>query len=517
MVNSMLKREQEEEFLLTELLDPVVFLERFTKINTSEGIIDFNLEKYQKKVARDSSRLRVVNKSRKIGMSTLVAGMNLHSAIVEPRLDNMVISTGEKVAEELLAKIYDMLFTMPVELQPYAGQIGERQRMDIMQFSNRSRIMSLPVSSKTLRGYGLKGKTNVWADEFAMMMTREPDMWDVIRGFMILGGNMTMISTPLGRSGRFYEIGGPLQSVYRGEKPKSLKPSIWSYHEIPYTKCDRLVKQFDEGILTMDTGIKLDKNEAEFRREFLCEYTEEGLSFFPYPMLYACADVKNLHPSGYKSKDGVIYIGVDIAKVQDETAITVFEKDKDGNFIVRNVETMSAKGMENEGAGFYNEVEKTISMFNKLYEPVAIKIDKTGPGEAVFDHLYGIEGLGSKVWGYDLSNPFKEKIIVNLRMLFERKKIRIPEEIIPIGAKLISQLHATEKTGTESGLHSKYSGKETGLDDLVWSVALCVYEEFQDSGEPFFEVVSDPELTRLGNLQSEFNREGVEILSEEEL
>ncbi len=877
----MLTRDQTEQFLLTELLDPVVFLERFVKINTPDGMIDFNLEQYQKKIARDTSRLRVINKSRKTGISTLTAGLCLHSSIVESRLDNMVISTGEDVAEELLIKIYDMLYTLPKPLQPYTGEVGERKRKDELQFSNKSRIMSLPCSSSTLRGYGMRGKTNVWADEFAMAMTREPELWDIIRGYMVLGGNMSIISTPLGRSGKFYDIAGSLQAMYRGVMPP--KETIWSYHEIPYTKCiidgevitedgvknikdicvgdtvlteggeykkvigkdenlldeeileiktrytnfplrctsdhkilafyveprprkflcrntkkyeylvkkyakkmgrknihldwiesgklnnysylcypitketkdieyflisdyldnlkfigdkvgvfgvgrprelvgnkitvsaeflricgyylsegvvcksalkfylgkddknkryvkqlcddinkvfsispivkedgectivsiyrrtisdffkemfgngfmgkkipswlitlplekqkhfietiingdgwrtgthtglgmtnknvifkvrdillrfgiipsvrrvqahtaiignkkifsresyridfkgknkggifygnyvllpivdinkisykgisydlsiennpsfcinyytvhncERLVEQFKSGILTMDTGIKMDKNEAEFKREFCCDFIEEGLSFFPYPMLYGCADVDTLYPNGYKAREEeIMYIGVDFAKKQDETAIVVVEKDKNGVFTVINAEAFNAKGMGEEGAGFYSDMERTIGMFTKLYNPLSIKVDQTGPGESVYDHLYSMEDIGSKVWGYILTNPFKENLIVNLRMLFERRKIRIPKETMPIGAKMISQLHAMEKTSTESGLHSRYSGKETGLDDLSWALALAVYEEFKTDSEMFLEVVSDPILTSM--------------------
>jgi phage FluMu gp28-like protein len=132
----------------------------------------------------------------------------------------------------------------------------------------------------------------------------------------------------------------------------------------------------------------------------------------------------------------------------------------------------------------YNEQERVIIGLDKAFSPTYIKVDQTGPGETMYDNLASKLG-SSKVWGYVLTNEIKEKMFMNLRILFERKMIDIFSEELQIGAKQIAQLHGIERTSTESGLHSKYSGKETGKDDMAVAVCIALHEENKEDNTPF--------------------------------
>jgi len=90
-----------------------------------------------------------------------------------------------------------------------------------------------------------------------------------------------------------------------------------------------------------------------------------------------------------------------------------------------------------------------------------------------------------------LTNETKERMMVNLRILFERDLIEIFSEELPIGAKQINQLHGIERTSTESGLHSKYSGKETGKDDMALAMCIALHEEQKEESQPFIQFVGD--------------------------
>jgi len=461
-----------DEMILFEYTEPCTFLERLTKIsNPASGMLEpWKMDGYQRRIVRDRSRFRCINKSRKTGVSTTLSGWAFQSVLIESNLDIAIVSTAERIAIEIMDKIKSIANSLPQALIPRY----EINRSDKFMMPNKSRILSLPNSPPTIRGLGLKGKTYVVFDEFASAVAQEPELWDVARGFMVLGGGMVINSTPLGRMGKFYEIAEPLQAAYRGlrEYPKD---NLWSYHEIPWFRCSRL----DEAT------IRKDVDEINFKREFLVEFIDEGISFFPFDLIFPRCTVKTCHNS-YVSEN-IILMGIDFAKKEDETAIVVFEK-KGRHF--RQIFATTLAGMP------YNEQERVIIGLDKAFNPTYIKVDQTGPGETMYDNLMAKLG-GSKVWGYVLTNEIKEKMFMNLRILFERKMIDIFSEELPIGAKQIAQLHGIERTSTESGLHSKYSGKETGKDDLSMAIAICLHEENKEDNTPFVAWAKDTVRDRI--------------------
>src|SRR6266568_5078494 len=202
-------KDWEEEQILYEYAEAVTFIERLTKISNpiTEQLEPWRLDGYQRKVIRDRNRFKIINKSRKTGISTSMSGWAFHAVAVEPNVDIAIVSTAERIAYEMMDKIKSIANTIPAQLQP-KYEINRNERF---QLPNHSRILSLPSSPQTIRGLGLKGKTYVLFDEFAAASAREPELWDVAKGFMVLGGGMTIISTPLGKIGKFYEIAEPLQ------------------------------------------------------------------------------------------------------------------------------------------------------------------------------------------------------------------------------------------------------------------------------------------------------------------
>ena len=470
------------QMVLGEYIEPVTFLERLTKIsNPTSGMLEpWKMDGYQRRIVRDKSRFKCINKSRKTGVSTTLSGGAFHSVLIEPNLDIAIVSTAERIAIEIMDKIKSIANSLPLALIPRY----EINRADKFMMPNKSRILSLPNSPPTIRGLGLKGKTEVMFDEFASAVAEQPELWDVARGFMVIGGSMVINSTPLGRSGKFYEIAEPLQASYRGirELPKDNK---WSYHEIPWYKCSRL----DEAT------IRKDVDELNFKREYLAEFLDEGISFFPFELIYPRATINICHDF-YKS-DYPILMGIDFAKKEDETAIVIFEK-KGHHF--RQIYAVTLAGMP------YNEQERVIIGLDKAFNPTYIKVDQTGPGETMYDNL--VASLGSsKVWGYVLTNEIKERMFMNLRILFERKMIDIFSEELPIGAKQIGQLHSIERTSTESGLHSKYSGKETGKDDMAMACAICMHDENKEDTTPFVVWTKDVHRDQIAESTTIFSEE----------
>ncbi|MDW7973633.1 MAG: terminase family protein, partial [Thermodesulfovibrio sp.] len=73
-------------------------------------------------------------------------------------------------------------------------------RSEIM-FPNRSKIVSLPASPSSVRGYS----GHVFLDEFAFHKDSKA-IWTAVFPIISKGYSIRVVSTPAGRSGKFYEL-----------------------------------------------------------------------------------------------------------------------------------------------------------------------------------------------------------------------------------------------------------------------------------------------------------------------
>jgi phage FluMu gp28-like protein len=462
-------------------LDPVNFVESFIKLESPDGMIPWIMDPYQKHLIRDTSRNRAINKSKKTGISTTIAGEAIYKSFTNPGRQIILVSTGQRIAEELLGKWYDMLATFPLTLQPHLKE-HNRQAATL---PNGARIMSLPSSEPgNIRGFGMRGpETDVYVDEYAHV-ANDRELWIVVRDFQIIGGHITLNSTPKGKRGRYYEITEPLQVVYRGLGQKF--DTTWSYHEIIYWQCPRLANQ--------EKFLREGMTDIDFKQEYCAEFIDESLSFFPYELIWNNQKIKEFISSGYKTKNP-IYFGIDFGKTTSETIVYVVEETAPETFKTLYIEEMAGVN--------YDEQADIIRMLYLEFNPIAVKIDASGPGgQTMQDILSNEKYCGSYViQGFDLTSTVKENIIIRLRMLMQRTKVGLPhKDMGSIAEKLELQLHGIQRTSTKMGLHTRYSGKEeAGMDDMVWALALAVYKEFTFEFDPMIVQVSDPTLDKLAS------------------
>ena len=471
-----------DENLLRLLLDPVVFSESFIKLENPEGTAEWHLDPYQKHIMRDTTRNRAINKSKKTGISTTIAGESIHRSFTNAGRQTIFVSTGQRIAEELLGKWYDMVATLPQVLQP----IFKNKTMQDCRLPNGARVMSLPSAEPAkIRGFGMRGPmTDVYADEYAHV-SNDGELWVVVKDFQILGGHITLNSTPKGKRGRYYQIVEPLQTYYRGLAPRP-KEAEWGYHEIPYTACPRLMAQ--------EKFLKEGMTDIDFKQEYCCEFIDESLSFFPYELVWSCQKTKSFVSSGYKTHNP-IYFGIDFGQRISETIVYVVEEISPETFITLYIEEMP-------GVNYDDQVD-VITLLAREFNPAMIKIDATGPGgQTMLDLLSSEKNCGPGiVYGYNLSSTVKENIIIRLRMLMQRKKLEIPmKELSPFGEKLEMQLHSIQRTSTEAGLHTRYSGKATGMDDMTWALALATYKEFTVEFDPIIVMHRDDGLENISRI-----------------
>lgn len=188
---------------------------------------------------------------RQSGKSQTCAVRVLHQACFDP--GDVIILAGEKEkqAQEVWQKAID--------LHKRLSEIGDLPSVETAdseaRFRNGSRVLAVPSKVQSIRGYAAK---LVLIDEAAF--TENGTLAKIVPMLSTTGGQLICASTPNGASGWFYDAWHNSKGWHR------LTTSI---DQLPRLTETELTRQRD--ILTP----------IEFRQEFLLEWLDGNLQFFP--------------------------------------------------------------------------------------------------------------------------------------------------------------------------------------------------------------------------------------------
>jgi hypothetical protein len=192
----------------------------------TKGRIRFHARPFQRRFWQDTSKRRVINKARQIGMSQAVGAEAVDRATASV-CTILMISRNEDQAIQLLGYCKGIYYSLE---NKRTSLVGENTRR--MTFANGSVIVSLPANKSTGRGYPA---SHVYFDEAAWAMYAQ-QIWQSILPTVASGGTVTVLSSPNGPGNLFAEIvlgdRGPVQPF--GGMPAP--PGVWSYHHIPWTE-----------------------------------------------------------------------------------------------------------------------------------------------------------------------------------------------------------------------------------------------------------------------------------------
>jgi Helicase len=149
----------------------------------------------QSQLLTTTARKTLVCCCRQWGKSTTTALVALHEALYAAPAMVVVISPSQPQSTELYKKIHRFWQALP------GAPAAEQESLTRMELSNGSRIISLPGSEKTVRGYS--AATLIVMDEAA----RVPDelLASVRPMLATTSGRFIALTTPAGRRGWFYE------------------------------------------------------------------------------------------------------------------------------------------------------------------------------------------------------------------------------------------------------------------------------------------------------------------------
>src|SRR5215208_2493376 len=189
-------------------LDRVVFAEKL-------GIVP---DGWQEDLLRSLADRVLLNCSRQSGKSTMAAVTALHRALYHPGSLILCLAPALRQSQELFAKIAGFYRDLGRPVSP----IGERKLS--LELENGSRIITLPGSERTIRGFS--GANLLLVDEASRV---DDELYFAIRPMLaVSGGSLIMLSSPYGRRGVFYEEW--ISAHERG----------WERYEVPASQCPRI-------------------------------------------------------------------------------------------------------------------------------------------------------------------------------------------------------------------------------------------------------------------------------------
>lgn len=295
-----------------------------------------------------------------------------------------------------------------------------------------------------LRGSGPVG---VVFDEFAKVKF---DAWGVVEPILRANdGWAWFIGTPKGKNHLF-------QFYLRGQQ---------GHHEWQ----SWLLKASQSGIIRpeqLEESRKSSINQAFFNQEWECEFLEGIGSVFRGVRNIANAEAQKPMPNH------LYVMGVDLAKVNDYTVITVYDRSTNAQVYQDRFNTIE-----------WPFQKKRIKAISDHYNRALVILDATGIGDPIADDLIRV---GIPVEPFKITEQSKKDLIEKLSIWIEQKRLKILnlEETLNEFDNFNYEVSETGKI--------KYGAPEGFNDDIVISHSLAVW-----SLQPLYKEVITKPKTRI--------------------
>ncbi|HUH08762.1 MAG TPA: terminase family protein [Egibacteraceae bacterium] len=227
--------------------------------------VGLTLDAWQRQVLLSTSPRLLLCCGRQVGKSTVSGLKALHGALYQPGSLVLLISPSLRQSGELFRKVSEFHAALRLEA------LGESTLK--LELPNGSRVISLPGSEGTVRGYS--AASLIVLDEAA----RVPDeLLAAVRPMLATSrGTLVALSTPAGRRGWFHE------AWTRGEN--------WERYQVRSEECPRITGEFLR-----------EEREALgpmlYAQEYLADFVDDGSQAFPTALVDAAlsAVIKPLWP-----------------------------------------------------------------------------------------------------------------------------------------------------------------------------------------------------------------------------
>jgi phage FluMu gp28-like protein len=192
----------------------------------------------------------ILNCTRQWGKSTITAALAVHEAWSQRESLTLVVSPSGRQSGEFVRKAAGFAQRLGIRVK------GDGDNEMSLKFPNGSRIIGLPGSEATIRGFSAVGLLVV--DEAARV---SDEIYQAIRPMLAVSeGKLWLMSTPHGQRGFFYE------TWTRGGEE-------WERIQVRAQECLRISRKFLE-------GERAAMGERYFRQEYGCEFVDAVSGMF---------------------------------------------------------------------------------------------------------------------------------------------------------------------------------------------------------------------------------------------
>lgn len=438
---------------------------------------------FQSKWIKDNSRIKLMEKSRQIGISWSTAyGADERAAAQGARFDEWVSSRDDIQARLFIedCKLWAGVMNLAAkDLGEVVIDAKDKLTAYVLQFASGRRIHSM--SSNPDAQAGKRGSRVL--DEFALHADQRK-LWAIAYPGITWGGNMEVIST---HRGSYSFFNGLIREAREKGNPKRL-----SLHRVT------LQDALDQGFLfklqqalpadaeqqAMDEPTYFDfvksgcADQESFDQEYGCIPADDDAKFLEYGLITACE-----YSGGTDWQRGLegpftgrLFCGVDIGRKKDLTVLWVVEQLGDV-FYTRHVETMEKMRKSAQ--------EDILWPWFEICDRICI--DATGLGIGWSDDAQDRFGE-NRVEAVTFTGQVKEALAYPLRGALEDRAVRIPDDAI-----IRADLRKVQKVVTAAG-NIRFVAESTpdGHADRFWALALALHAgsdpsapiEFMSSGQP---------------------------------
>jgi predicted phage terminase large subunit-like protein len=232
-------------------------------------LLDIEPDQWQRDLLASTDERVILNCCRQSGKTTIVSVLALHHALIHPKSLVLIFSPSERQSKEFLKKIQD-----------YYSELGSpgsslTNSASTLELTNRSRIVALPSSEATVRGFS--APSLVLVDEAAQI--DEELYYAVLPMLVVSCGRLILLSTPLGKRGIFWSA---------WEQQDGWKKLKVTGDQCPRISDDSLAQAREE------------MGELRFAQEYLCEFVQSEGSIFKEEW------VQYFHPADRPDMDTII-------------------------------------------------------------------------------------------------------------------------------------------------------------------------------------------------------------------
>ena len=424
---------------------------------------------YQKRWVLDDSRLKLMEKSRQIGISWASAySMVRRKSLAKVRYDGWVSSRDEIQARLFLDDCKHFANILHTAVHDLGVQVIEEEKTYVLEFASGVKINSMSSSPDAQAGK----RGDRLLDEFALH--KDPrKLYAIAYPGITWGGQLEIVSTHRGSHNYFNEL---VTEIREKGNPKNI-----SLHRVTLEDAlnDGFLYRLQQKLAPDDERQAFDEadyfdyvksgcaDEESFLQEYMCVPADDASAFLTYDMIAACeydrtpvnlSDTSDLSDLSDKKE---LYLGVDVGRKKDLTCILVNSLEG-GRHLCRRLITL--QNMK------FSAQEEILYRLLELPGMRRCCIDATGLGMQFAERAQ--ERFGTyRVEAVQFTAPVKEDLAYPVKAAFEDLNLRIPFD-----RKLQSDLRAIKKETTSAGnIRFSADRSENGHADRFWALALAIH------------------------------------------